>query len=366
MPARRRCALAAAVLAIGSAPRLHAAPPPSTQPPDPSGGTVIASVGDQRVTASDIIDRNQEAFARLQRARDNKLQALELDYAHSYHQLMQRQLDDFLDQRALGMEAAARHTTPAALKAGVTIAPVTDQEVRSFYEGRKAQIDQPYEQVATPIREYLTEEGRQAAFRRYYDGLRAKYAIAAELGPYRVPVAASGPARGSASAPVTIIEFGDFECPYCAEAERELRSILSAHPQEVRLVYRNLPLADLHPHAELAARAGVCADQQGKFWDLHDVMFKDPSALGADALKASAARLGLDGKAFARCLDDASATSKVLEADAQAAAELGLGGTPYFFVNGRPLQGVGSRERFETIIAEELRQATVGTARAAR
>jgi protein-disulfide isomerase len=129
---------------------------------------------------------------------------------------------------------------------------------------------------------------------------------------------------------------------------------MAAHPRDVRLVYRNLPLTDLHPHAELAARAGACADQQGKFWELHDAMFENQKALDPDALKATAARLGVDGKAFARCLDDASATAAVLDADAQSAAALGLGGTPYFFINGRPLQGVGSQERFEAIITEEL------------
>jgi protein-disulfide isomerase len=130
---------------------------------------------------------------------------------------------------------------------------------------------------------------------------------------------------------------------------------MAAHPNDVRLVFRNLPLSDLHPNAAIAARAGVCADRQQRFWPLHDAMFADQTALAASALKATAARLGLDAEQFSRCLEDAGATDRVIATDAEDAAELGLDSTPYFFVNGRPQRGLMTREQLEAMVSAEIK-----------
>lgn len=165
-----------------------------------------------------------------------------------------------------------------------------------------------------------------------------------------------GPARGPGTAPVTIVEFGDFQCPYCKEAESSLHTVLAEHPRDVRVVFRNLPLTQIHPNARIAAEASICADRQGKFWEMHDAMYADQSALNANALERTAQRLGLNGDRFAACLTDGS-TSQALDLDAKAAEELGLEGTPYFFINGRPLDGNVPVEKFESVIADELHRA---------
>ena len=138
--------------------------------------------------------------------------------------------------------------------------------------------------------------------------------------------------------------------------------MIAHHANEIRLVFRHLPLTELHPNARLAAIAAVCADQQGKFWEMHDALFADRTALGVDALKSTAARVGLDGPRFAGCLDgvgEDSATA-VVDMDAKAAMALGIHATPYFFVDGRPLAGEVSADQFETIIAEELQRLSTG------
>jgi protein-disulfide isomerase len=112
----------------------------------------------------------------------------------------------------------------------------------------------------------------------------------------------------------------------------------------------------VHPNALIAAEAGLCADRQGRFWDMHDAMYDDQKALTPDALKSTAARIGLDAARFSACLAD-RATGSALDADEQAAKDLGLNGTPYFFINGRPVDGSPTHEMFEGLIAEELKSA---------
>jgi protein-disulfide isomerase len=316
--------------------------------------SVIATVDGKPVTSDDIVAQHRDAFDELKDQHDQKVHLLDLKYASSYHDLIQKNLDDFLDRRALELEAAARHTTPEKVLEDVKAPVVTDAEAHALYEAHKDQVHQTFEQVEGQIRQVLASQHNEAATRSFYEGLRAKYHIASQLPPYRVSVAATGPVRGRADAPITIVEFGDFECPFCREAEASLQTVIDKYPKDVRLVFRHMPLADLHPNAVEAARAAICADQQGKFWEMHDAMFKDQSALGADALKTTASHLGLDSQRFATCLDNAADTSRVLGDDTRAAAELGVNSTPYFFIDGRPVRGMVPPEQFEKIIEDEL------------
>src|SRR5262249_41172592 len=215
----------------------------------------------------------------------------------------------------------------------------------------------PFDQVQPQITQYLATQHNATATRDFYDDLRARHRIKLTLAPYRVQVAATGPARGQAQAPVTIIEFADFQCPYCQQAEEVLRTVMANHGDAVRLVFRNLPLSNVHPNATLAAIAGVCADRQGKFWDMHDAMFTDQKALSRDALEATAKRLGLDADGFSACLADPGSKA-ALDADTRAADEPHLTRTPQFFINGRPLYGSVPAEELETVSAEELSQAS--------
>jgi protein-disulfide isomerase len=131
--------------------------------------------------------------------------------------------------------------------------------------------------------------------------------------------------------------FSDYECPFCARAEPIVRSLEQAHPGDVRVVFKNMPLP-MHAHASLAAKAALAAGEQGKYWEYHDVLFAHQSALDRASLERYAADIGLDARRFARDLDDARLEAR-LEADVADADALGIKGTPTLFVNGRRIVG---------------------------
>jgi protein-disulfide isomerase len=139
--------------------------------------------------------------------------------------------------------------------------------------------------------------------------------------------------RGPVDAPVTVVEYGDFECPYCGMAEPVVRELLRDFG-EVRYVWRHLPLTDVHPHAQLAAEAAEVAAHGGAFWEMHDLLLAHQDALELDDLVGYARELGLDGESFAAELHDQRTAARVAE-DVDSADLSGVSGTPTFFINGR-------------------------------
>jgi protein-disulfide isomerase len=230
---------------------------------------------------------------------------------------------------------------------------VTDADIQAFYEQHKAQINEPLDAVRARITQVLEKQRAQSARQAYVDSLRDKYAAHVTLEPRRQNVTASGPTRGPKDASVTIVEFADFQCPYCGKMEPVLRQILEHYPKDVRLVYRHLPLSDLHPNALQAATASVCAQEQGRFWEMHDAMFADQGALGADALSKTADKLHLKKTDFQACMAGHEAAD-VVKADAQAATDAFVDGTPGLFINGRYFSGAISYERLAAVVNDEL------------
>jgi protein-disulfide isomerase len=322
-----------------------------------SNHTVVAIIGRERVTEADVASADRSAFEKQEEDYNLKLRQLQVRRQQARHELLEKRLDQQLDQRALSLEAKARGTTTDAVLADLKVPAVTEQEARRFYEDNKTRTRESFEQLEVKITEHLASEHNEEATRSFYDALRQKYGIKSTLEPYRLAVDASGPSLGKADAPVTIVEFADFQCPYCREAEDTLRTVMGRYPDQVRLVFRNLPLPNLHPNATIAAEAGVCADRQGMFWQMHDLMFRNQSALSEGALKDTAKSLGLQVDGFSACLADPQTSSRV-DSDRKAADELAIAGTPYFFINGRPLNGSVPVERFESLISDELRRAS--------
>jgi predicted DsbA family dithiol-disulfide isomerase len=329
--------------------------PADLDEPASSGLTVIATSGGERLTEADVAKADRADFDKLESDYQLRFRQLHLKQTEARYELLQQHLERMLDARALELEAKARGVKPEAIVAEIKVPVVTDDEVREFYEANEARTKDSFETLRPKIAEYLANQHNDEAKRSFYDGLRTRHGISSLLGPYRVTVAATGPARGREDAPVTIVEFGDFQCPYCREAEGSLRAVMSKYPDQVRVVFRNLPLASLHPNATTAAEAGVCAEHQGMFWQMHDAMYQDQSALSESALKGTAQRLGLKMDGFSACLADPG-TKQELDTDRKAADELNVTGTPYFFINGRPLNGSVPVERFESVITDELRR----------
>jgi len=175
--------------------------------------------------------------------------------------------------------------------------------------------------------------------------------------PARTAVATEGrPSTGAEDAPVTIVEFSDFQCPYCATMVSTLKEIEKNYKDQVRIVYLQFPLTRIHPNAQKAAEASLCANEQNQFWQMHDALFADQAKLGVDELRRKAEKLSLDMAAFNACLDGGKYASAV-RADIAEGIKAGVNGTPAFLVNGRLFSGSRPYDELQKVVEDELQRA---------
>lgn len=168
---------------------------------------------------------------------------------------------------------------------------------------------------------------------------QAGLAAAARTAPGNGQLAtADDPSLGNPGARLTVVEFADFGCPYSAQESYVVRAVAKEFPNDVRVIYRDFPLVDLHPGADLAAQAGECAQDQNKFWEMHDVLFSHSGDFTQDDLVADATEAGLNTRTFQACLQSGKYADEVAE-DAAAGAAAGVVGTPTFFLNGQKIDG---------------------------
>jgi protein-disulfide isomerase len=172
-----------------------------------------------------------------------------------------------------------------------------------------------------------------------------------------VPIPTLGsPATGPSGARVTLVEFSDFQCPYCSKAVEKINAVLKAYPNDVKLIFKQFPL-DSHPQAQISAQAALAAHQQGKFWPLHDVMFANRTSLSRKAILAWAGTLGLDMKKFEADLDS-EAVKKTVARDLADGEKAGVEGTPTVFMNGQRYNGDLDLASFKPVIDAELKRVT--------
>lgn len=170
---------------------------------------------------------------------------------------------------------------------------------------------------------------------------------------YDIPDAGN-PSIGPANAPITIVEFSDYQCPYCKRWYDTVSTRLMAdYKDKIRFVYRDLPLSSIHPEAQAAAEAADCAGEQGVYWKYHDALFGAQYGLGGEAYTKYATELGLNMDAFAACVSEHRYKSEV-DTDASFATSMGLNSTPTFFINGLAVVGAQPYEVFQQIIDKEL------------
>lgn len=279
------------------------------------------------------------------------------------YELKRQKLDALIAERLLAREAAKRGLSVQALldaevtaKAGL----VTEQEVETFYQARKAQLKGDEAQVRERIRAYLQNQKLAARREAYVRSLRSQAGVVVHLQAppvFKVEVGVEGaPFRGPAAAPVTIVEFSDFQCPFCKQVVPTLAQLLSRYGGRVKLVFRDFPIDSLHPQARKAAEAGRCAGDQGKFWEYHDALFANAPQLSPEQLKTYAQQVGLDVASFERCLGSGTHAAAV-QKDIEEGTRLGVTGTPAFFVNGEVLSGAQPLESFVRVIERELARA---------
>jgi protein-disulfide isomerase len=309
-------------------------------PTTPGGKQVVATIGGEEVTLADV-----------EGAAGVELQKIELGYQKSRHQLIEASLRNLIHRKLVEQEAARQGKTPEALLAEATAnVTVSDADVDQWYEANEDRLQgHAKDQIAPQIREYLLEQKKGDAEEALFDRLRDQARVSILLEPFRVPISVDGyPSLGPSNAPVTLVEFSDFECPYCNRFTDTLKKVRENYPDRVRIVFRQFPLS-IHPHAQKAAEASLCAADQGHFWEMHDLMFAEQQALALPDLKEKAGRLALDAEGFSSCLDSGRHHDGV-EEDVKAGVAIGVTGTPALFINGRPL--AAGALPFEAVKAE--------------
>jgi protein-disulfide isomerase len=332
---------------------------PAQQPPAAApaaataGGTdVAARVGDRAITTSEVDERWQknEPASRaqaMQQLYDGRRQALDAIVA-----------DMLIEQAAKAKGLPADKFTEAEVAR--RIQPITEGQVISFYQENQAQMQGRALAAMTPvIRRYLEEQQRSGAYRALVAELRTagpRIEMVLDAPRYEVAVAADDPSLGAAAAPVTIVEFSDFQCPFCLRVAPTLKKLREAYGDRIRIVWKDFPLTSIHPQAFKAAEAAQCAREQGKFWEYHDRLFANQQALQPEFLKKYATELGMDAAKFNACLDTAKYAERVQE-HMGVGNSLGVGSTPSTFINGRLLAGAHPYETFAAIIDEELQRA---------
>jgi protein-disulfide isomerase len=302
------------------------------------GSTVIAEVGDHKITADDL---QQKAAGKLLQAR------------YKYYLAERDALEQLIDQQLLEMQAAHEGiSVDELLKRHVEseVKPPTEDQMRFYYEG--LQTEESYEVLRAKILDSVHEARFNKARTAYVANLRAESKVVVQLAQPSAQVDVTGsPRRGPENAAVQLVEFADYECPYCQKVHPDLVKLQQQFGSNVALVYKDFPLP-MHPLAEKAAEAARCARVQGKFWEYHDALFENKRLQVSD-LKQQAVALKLDSAQFNQCLDSGQQAAAVKK-DAAEGLRLGLAGTPSFFTNGHFLSGALGYPKLREAVLQEL------------
>ena len=276
------------------------------------------------------------------------------------YRLEQKKLDEYIGALLLTKEAKRRGVSVATLldqEINSKIAPVTDADIAAFYDTNKERLRVDFDKIREQIREYLRVQGVEAQKAIFIGSLRKNSKIVTYLRPpsvFRAEISINGaPYKGAMAGSVTIVKFEDFQCPYCKAVQPTFVDLLKRYDGKLKLVHKDLPLDAIHPQARDAAEAARCAGEQGKFWQYHDRLYAHSPKFSVDDLKNYAKETGMDTGNFESCLTSGKFKPAV-QKDLSEGAELGLSGTPAFFINGRELTGAQPIEAFVAIIDDEL------------
>jgi protein-disulfide isomerase len=326
----------AAILVLATACAHEAIAPQTAAAPK----LVAAKIGDQVITLDEV-----DAAA-----------------GHELFELRTTALDHIINERVIEAAAHQANKSPEDLLhdlAADKVVPLTDAEAEQFFEANHDRLPEQlagksFAELKPLILRALGEQKRAEAAAAVVEDLRKKAGVQVFFEEPKVQVAATGPSRGPATARVIIVEFSDFQCPFCARGRQVMDQVLSSYDKDVRLVHRDFPLS-FHEFAEKAAEAGRCADEQNKFWAMHDWMFDNQRNLSVSDLKQAAVSLSLDAPKFSECLDSGKYLDAV-KSDAKAGERAGVRGTPAYFVNGRFLNGAQPLEKVKAEVDRALKE----------
>ena len=324
-----------------------------------SNSNRVAVINGQNITQLEL---DKAAESQLKGIETRRLQN-DATLAHDKQEILQNALEELAANKLIDLEAAKEKKTRQELldaEVDSNVDTPSPEEIEAFYDANKERIPIPKEQALPQVKQYLTERSRSRFREMLVTRLKKEFGFKSFLEPFRAQIGATGfPSKGSATAPVTIVEFSDFECPYCGGLFPTLKQVEKNYPETVRIVYRQFPLPNLHPHAMKAAEASLCANEQKKFWEFHDSMFGNQQELSVADLKQRAVDLKLDAQAFNQCLDSGR-QGAAIQADIQEGARNGVSGTPALFINGRLLSGNQPYAEIKDVIEDELQRSKAG------
>jgi protein-disulfide isomerase len=331
----RKPVLFLVTLALGVAPTLSRAQGSSMG----KDSNVIAEVNGQKLMMSDL---EQTEGSKLLQARS------------SFYDAQRKALDDLIDQSLLEQQAKKDNlTVDKLLEREVTskLPPdPTDDQLRVYYEG--IDTDQPYDAVKDKILQHVRDARTAKAKAAYLVKLRSQSNIMIALQPPQANVnLANSILKGSPSAQVVLVEFADYQCPYCQKVHPDIDKLKAEFGDKLSIAFKDFPLP-MHPFAQKAAEAARCAGVQGKFWEFHDALFTEKK-LELPQLKEQARALHLDGAAFDKCLDSGEQASVVAK-DYAEGKKLGITGTPSFFVNGHYFSGAVNYTMLRDMVHQQL------------
>lgn len=296
-----------------------------------SSSHVLATIGEEKITLGAV-----------RSATGTTLDELDAQYRQTRDKLISAVLDSIVRARVFTDEARKQGKTATEFVAAAILAAgePSDIDIANWYKENQIRIGaQTLEQVKPQIASILEKQRRADALDKLEQRLRAERKVAITFQPERFHFKNEGaPTLGKPGAPVTLVEFSDFQCPYCRATAPTLKQVRERYADQVQIVYRQFPLTSIHPFAFKAAEASLCANEQGKFWELHDAMFADQTKLTVTELKVTARRIGMDERKFSSCLD-AGRYAAQIQADEREGQLLGINGTPALFINGVYVEG---------------------------
>jgi protein-disulfide isomerase len=310
--------------------------------PRQSGDAVVADVEGEKIALAELDER---AAGQLQQLRDQE------------YELRMKALEDLIGERLLEKRARERGVSPKELtrtEVDLKVPSPTPAEIDAIYDQNRDRVGgRSRDEVAPQIVASLTQQRiaeRRAAFLAELRG-SANVKILLEQPRTEVKVAEGAQARGPASAPVTIVEYSDYLCPYCQRAEATLSAVLARHEGKVRFVHRDLLIG--RPRSMAVARAALCAGEQGKFWEYRTSLLSATGDWSDQDLASRATAIGLAAADFKSCLASDRHEQAVLDSTEEG-QRLGVNGTPTFFINGRRMVGVRSEADLDQAIRSEL------------
>jgi len=316
----------------------------------------LARAGEAPLTAAATLDGESISYDELEKLIGARVATLN----DQIYRLQRQTVEQLIDERLIAKEAVRRGLSAEGLIAaeiGAKTAAVTEAEVETFYRANESRLPTQEPDLRERIRAHLLDEKTNARREAFLGELRAKAEVKVLLkrpAIFRVEVNIAGaPFKGSAAAPVTVVKFEDFHCPFCKEAQRTIAQILERYPDRVKLVHKDYPIDELHPAARAGHLAARCAAEQGQFWSYHDALFANAPKTAPEELRSYAKAAGLDVTSFDQCVS-AGRYAAPVQKDIDEAKQLGVSGTPAFFINGRLLVGAQPLENFVTLIEEEL------------